>query len=147
MSISPRAQSDSVTTSRVRMQRPFPTPLPSTYYGTWSCVVVIVYSCSELGPRTVDGTFYAHLEPQASPLCVSVSWTRMRHTVICSGNLGHSPHRPTPPKGSSEPHSAGYLHVLILAKVAVSFLLLGGETEMDTRTRTPRRMANIIDNM
>ena len=47
---------------------------------------------------------------------------------------------------SSGPHSAGHLQVQILAKVTVSLLWLGSETERDTPSRAPRRMANFVDN-
>jgi hypothetical protein len=48
---------------------------------------------------------------------------------------------------SVKPNFAGHLQVLILAKVTVPLLLLGGETERVTRGGTPRRMANFVNNL
>jgi hypothetical protein len=57
------------------------------------------------------------------------------------------PRRPRRPERSGEPHSAGHLQVLILAKVTVSLHLLGAETERDTHGGTPRRIANSVHNL
>jgi hypothetical protein len=125
-SMSPPAQSTSVITSSVGMQRPFPTPLPSTYCGQWSCAVVTAYSRWKLGPN--KGRWYIPCVFEDTSISASCLTTVNASLYFVPGILA---------VGLASPLSAREVWRVPLrwtsagtniSKVTVSFLLLGGET-------------------